>query len=188
MLDQETDSLSKPPEKLLMKLCVCAFMCDCNNLTVLVHTKNDDYKRICLTMLSSFNFRARKSEISPLIRMRAALVCAWMYLSSAVGEPGRRWSGAGRRHQRGAERAPGSDQRLLVSGLAPPKPRPDEGQRYKRDHEHRETLHQTPQGHLWGTKHLHAFRNHTSAYTAAHGFAAVPQIRAGQVINCMARK
>lgn len=82
-------------------------------------------------------------------------VCVWMCLHSAVGEPGGRGSGAGRGDQRGAERAPGPNQWLPVPGLAPPEPRPDESQRHQWDHEHRETLHQTPQGHLWGTKHMH---------------------------------
>lgn len=46
----------------------------------------------------------------------------------AVGEPGGRRSGTERGHQRGAERTPGPDQRLPVSGLASSEPRPDESQ------------------------------------------------------------
>lgn len=94
------------------------------------------------------------------------LTCVWLYvcecvLHSAVGEPGGRRSGTSRGNQRGTERAPGPNQWLPVSGLAPPEQRPDESQRHQWDHEHRETLHQTPQGHLWGTKHVHTHTVHT---------------------------
>lgn len=84
-------------------------------------------------------------------------------VSPAVGESGGWGSRTSWRNQWGAERSLGPNQWLPVSGLAPPEPGPDESQRHQWDHEHGETLHQTPQGHLRGTK----------THTHTHGRTAV---------------
>lgn len=68
--------------------------------------------------------------------------------STALGEPGG-WGGG--RAQWCAEWAPGPQLRLPLSGPATTEPGPDAGQCHQWDHEHRASLHQAPQGHLWGS-------------------------------------
>ena len=75
----------------------------------------------------------------------------WLCFLSAVGEPGGELGGGGcGGAQRGPERPRGGQpqQRLPLPGPACAEPRPDEGQRHQRDHEHRTPLYQTPEGHL----------------------------------------
>lgn len=85
------------------------------------------------------------------VSVSCALLMCNPLLPQALVEPGR-WSCGDCGHKWGTKWPSGLQQRLPVCGPATPESGPDESQCDQWNNEHRKTLHQAPQGHMWGNQ------------------------------------